>query len=189
MSYSNCVNIHGYCISSMYYFINFTRSFFSLSFLRVTSPLLIFFFFLKCTQTHPHTHTHPHRQINTKIHLLKKKKKKHRDIQTHPHTNKPKRTNNKETDQCLIGTWLERSELVGMGLAWSELGRSRSDLIWLDLIDACGWMLDRVLPDRSCGSVLVTEMVWIRPRGRVDLCSEMGREMGIEREQQIRKNG
>ena len=41
--------------------------------------------------------------------------------------------------------------------------------------------------------MLVTEMVWIRPRGRVDLCSEMGieigGEMGIEREQQIRKNG
>ena len=39
--------------------------------------------------------------------------------------------------------------------------------------------------------MLVTEMVWIRPRERVDLCSEMGieigREMGIEREQQIRK--
>ena len=58
-------------------------------------------------------------------------------------------------------------------------------------------MLDRVLPDRSCGSMLVTEMVWIRLRGRVNLCSEMGikmgREMGIERErereQQIRKNG
>ena len=45
--------------------------------------------------------------------------------------------------------------------------------------------------------MLVTEMVWIRLRGRVNLCSEMGikmgREMGIERErereQQIRKNG
>ena len=38
----------------------------------------------------------------------------------------------------------------------------------------------------------MTERVWITPRGRVDLCSEMGikmgREMGIEREQQIRKN-
>ena len=40
--------------------------------------------------------------------------------------------------------------------------------------------------------MLVTEMVWIRSRGRVDLCLEMGiemgKEMGIEREQQIRKN-
>ena len=35
--------------------------------------------------------------------------------------------------------------------------------------------------------VLVIEIVWIRPRRRVDLCSKMGREMGIEREQQIRK--
>ena len=73
----------------------------------------------------------------------------------------------------------------------------RSDLVgsnrclWIRAreIGACGSMLDRVLHDRSCGSMLVTEMVWIRPRGRVDLCSEIGREMGIEREQQIRKNG
>ena len=62
-------------------------------------------------------------------------------------------------------------------------------------IGACGSMLDRVFPDPSCGSMLVTEMVWIRLRRRVNLCSEMGikmgREMGIEkeREQQIRKNG
>ena len=33
----------------------------------------------------------------------------------------------------------------------------------------------------------VIEMVWIRSRGRVDLCSEMGIEMGIKREQQIKK--
>ena len=39
--------------------------------------------------------------------------------------------------------------------------------------------------------MLMTEMVWIRPRGRVDseMGIEMGREMGIERKQQIRKNG
>ena len=53
-------------------------------------------------------------------------------------------------------------------------------------------MLDRVLLDWSCGSVLVIEMVWIRSRGRVDLCLEMGiemgKKMGIGREQQIRKN-
>ena len=44
-------------------------------------------------------------------------------------------------------------------------------------------MLDLVLPDRNCGLVLVTEMLWIRPRGRVDseMGIEMGREMGIER--------
>ena len=45
------------------------------------------------------------------------------------------------------------------------------------------WVLpNRCLPDRSSGLVLVTEMVWIRPRGRVD--SEMGIEMeisGLER--------
>ena len=40
--------------------------------------------------------------------------------------------------------------------------------------------------------MLVTEMVWIRPRGRVDLCSEMGikmgRKMGIERERERTTN-
>ena len=60
-------------------------------------------------------------------------------------------------------------------------------------IGACGSMLDQVLPNRGYGLVLVTEMMWIRSKGRVDLCSEMGiemgREMSIERKQQIRKNG
>ena len=40
--------------------------------------------------------------------------------------------------------------------------------------------------------MLVTEMVWIRLRGRVNLCSEMGikmgREMGIERERERTTN-
>ena len=77
----------------------------------------------------------------------------------------------------------EISDLIGV--YGSELGRSRSDLIWSDLIGACGSelgrsMLDRVLPDRSCGSMLVTEMVWIRSKGRVDLCSEIGIEIGTE---------
>ena len=35
--------------------------------------------------------------------------------------------------------------------------------------------------------MLVTEMVWIRPRRRVGLCLEMGIKMGTEREQQIIK--
>ena len=76
----------------------------------------------------------------------------------------------------------------------------RSDLVrsdwclWIRAreIDACGSMLDQVFPDRSCGSMLVTEMVWIRLRGRVNLCSEMGikigREMGIERERERTTN-
>ena len=37
--------------------------------------------------------------------------------------------------------------------------------------------------------MLVTKMVWIRPRGRVDLYSKMGIEMSIERDQQIKKMG
>ena len=61
-----------------------------------------------------------------------------------------------------ISAWLEWSKLVG--LAWSEL--NGMGLSWSMLVDrSCG---DRCLPDRSYGSVLVTEMVWIGPRGRVD---------------------
>ena len=33
----------------------------------------------------------------------------------------------------------------------------------------------------------MTARVWITPRRRVDLCSDMGIEMGIKREQQIKK--
>ena len=100
MSYSNRVNIHSYYSSSIYYFINFTFANFSLSSPCLTnlatSSLLIFFFFLKCTQTHPHTNTST--QKNQHRDTLAQKKKKHR------YTNKPTQTNNKETDWCLIGT-------------------------------------------------------------------------------------
>ena len=98
-------------------------------------------------------------------------------------------------DRCLTGTIGARgygSCLIGareISVRFDLVGSNRCLWIRAREISACGLMLDRVLPDRSCGSVLMTEMVWIRPRGRVDLCSEMGREMGIEREQQIRKNG
>ena len=85
---------------------------------------------------------------------------------------------------CLIGA-REISDLIDA--CGSELGRSRSNLIGVCGSELGRLMLDWVLPDRSCGLMLVTKMVWIRPRGRVDLCSEMGIEMGIKREQQIKK--
>ena len=131
----------------------------------VTSHLLIFFFFLRCRQTHPNintsTQTNQHKDT-----LAPKKKKTHRYTNTHTHA----QTNpHRQTTKRQIGAWLERSELmglawselVGMGLAWSELGRSRSDLIGAYGSELGRSMLDRVLPDWSCGSVLVTEMVWI----------------------------
>ena len=124
----------------------------------VTSPLLIFFFFLRCTQTHPH------RKINTEIHLLKKKKI---EIHKHTHTNKPKHTNNKETDRylseqsvfdrCLTGTIgahesclieANGSHLIGARGYGSCLIRARQ-------IGACGselWIGAAV--DWSCGSKL-----------------------------------
>ena len=115
-SYNNRVNIHGYYSSSIYYFINFLFAsfFFSLSSPcstnSVTSPLLIFFFFLRCSQTHPHTNTST--QIN-----------QHKDTQTHPHTNKPTRTNQQRDKSVLIRT-------IG---AWSVLDwNDRSSWVLLD---------------------------------------------------------
>ena len=89
-----------------------------------SSPHLLLF-----PQMHTNTPTNKHIHIDksTQRYTCSKKKKKNTNTQTHPHTNKPTRTNNKETNWCLIGTigaWLEQLELVGMGLAWSELGRS-----------------------------------------------------------------
>ena len=141
----------------MYYFINFTRSFFSLSFLRVTSPLLIFFFFLKCTQTHPHTHTHIHIDKSIQRYTCSKKKKKtqrYTNTPTHKQTQTDKQYRDRSVldryltgtigargyGSCLIGAReiSVRSDLVGSnrclwmdawsGLAWSEL--------W---IGACDW--------------------------------------------------
>ena len=113
MSYSNRVNIHGYCSSSIYYFINCTFAPFFFSLFSVlnklsnfSSPHLLLF-----PQMHTNTPTHKH--IHTEINLLKKKKK-NTDTQTHPHTNKPTQTNNKEIDQCLTGTIKARGScLIG----------------------------------------------------------------------------
>ena len=106
------------------------------------SPLLIFFFFLRWTQTqtHPHTNT----SIQTNQHRDTLAKKKNTKIHKHPYTNRPKWTNNKETNWCLsewselVGlAWSELvglawSKLMGMGLAWSELGRYTN---WSMLVD------------------------------------------------------
>ena len=169
MSYSNCVNIHGYCSSLIYYFINFTFAlFFSLSSLcstnSVTSSLLIFFFFLKCTQTQTHTHTNTSTQKTQHRDTLAQKKKK------------------KDRSSELVG--LAWSELVGMDLAWSELGRSvlvdrscGSVQLWIGVVDrSCGSVLVTGAVERSCGSELLTERErdgWIGasdrslwPRGR-----------------------
>ena len=62
----------------------------------------------------------------------------------------------------------------------------RSDLVgsnrclWIRAreIGACGSMLDRVLPNQSCGYRCLRP---IRSRGRVDLCSENGIERERER--------
>ena len=137
----NCVNIHDYCSSFIYYFTNFSFApFFFLSSLgstnSITSPLLVFFFFLRCTQTHPHTNTST--QTNQyRDTLALKKKKKQRDTQTHPHINKPKRTNNKETDWCLsersVLDWNDQSSWVLPDQSsWVSLDRSSWVWVLLD---------------------------------------------------------
>ena len=159
MSYSNRVNIHGYCSSSIYYFINctFAPFFFSLFFVlnklsNFSSPHLLLF-----PQMHTNTPTHKH--IHTEIHLLKKKKKKHRYTNTPTH--KQTHTDKQQRDRSVLdwndqSSWvlLDRSSwvwvlpnqsLIGAGeisnlidACGSNLGRSRSDLIWSNLIGACG---------------------------------------------------
>ena len=161
----------------------------------VTSPLLIFFF-LRCSQTHPHTNTST--QIN-----------QHKDTQTHPHTNKPTRTNQQRdksmlgqndqclwNDRCLTGT-IEAcgSCLIGArksDRAWSVLDRvwSKSWSVFESLIGAWPvWsVFESFARNKAWLDRCLTDFDWcLTELGRVDLCLEMGREMGIEREQQIRK--
>ena len=184
MSYSNCVNIHGYCSSLIYYFINFTFAlFFSLSSLcstnSVTSSLLIFFFFLKCTQTQTHPHTNTSTQTNQHRDTLAQKKiQRYTNTPTYKQTHTDKQQRDRSMlDQNDRSSWvlLDRSSWVLLDWVWVlpdrsqedlgsdqsqgdlvdacglELGRSWSDLIWSNLIGACGSMLDRVLPNQSCG--------------------------------------
>ena len=85
-----------------------------------------------------------------------------------------------ESNRCL---WIRarensvRSDLVGS-----------DQCLWIRAreIGVCGSVLDQVLPDRSYGSVFVTKMVWIRLKGRADMC--LGIEMGIERERESNKS-
>ena len=135
-----------------------------------------------------HTQTHPHRQINTEIH-------KHTYTQTNPH-----RQTNREIvwcltriigacgscligacESCLIDAWLRGS---GDWVLFEE---------WVWVLLVLQWRcLIFILNDRgregareSEGFEMVVKLsmkIW--PRGRGDLCSkmgiEMGREMGIE---------
>ena len=117
------------------------------------------------TNTNTPTHKHIHTKKSTQRYTCSKKKKI--EIHKHTHTNKPKHTNNKETDQCLTGTIraygsclirANGSRLIGargygsclIG-AWSELGKSV-------LVD---WSLIRAVDQCSCGSEL-----WIGAVGR-----------------------
>ena len=149
MSYSTRVNLHGHCSMCSFLLISVHTNF-SLS-SPCTTTSTPHFLFLRCTQTHPH------RKINTKIHLLKKKR--YTNTPTHKQTQTEKQ---KRDRSVLIGTiGARRSRLIGargygscligtreIGACGSELGRSE---LW---IGAC---------DRSYGSV----QLWI---GAVDRC-------------------
>ena len=129
-SYSNCVNIHGYCSSSIYYLlISRSLHFFSL-FSRLnklsnfSSPHLLLF-----SQMHTNTST----QTNQHKDTLAKKKKKNTHTQRYTNTpiHKQTQTGKQQRDRSVliktINARLEQSELVGLtwselvGLAWSEL--------------------------------------------------------------------
>ena len=116
------------------------------------------------TNTNTPTHKHIHTKNSTQRYTCSKKKKK------------------KDRSSELVG--LAWSELVGMDLAWSELGRSvlvdrscGSVQLWIGVVDrSCGSVLVTEAVERSCGSEFLTERErdgWIGasdrslwPRGR-----------------------
>ena len=93
----------------------------------------------------------------------RKKMRRKIEIHKHTHTNKPKHTNNKETDRCLSERSVFDRCLTGtigahgsclIGASGSRLIGAHgygSCLIGARQIGACGSE-----PDRSCGSVLLT---------------------------------
>ena len=137
-----------------------------------SSPHLLLF-----PQMHTNTLTnkHIHAEKSKQRYTCSKKKKKNTKIHKHTHTqtNPYGQTTKRQigasrNDRCLICTWLERlelvglvwlelvgmglawSELVGMGLAWSKLWRSV--LVNRCLIRSCGSELGR--------SVLAWSELW-----------------------------
>ena len=153
-----------------------------------SSPHLLF------PQMHTNTQTHPHRQINTEIH-------KHTHTQTNPHTNKPTQTNQQRdrsvldwNDQCL---WVFFDRCLWVLLDWCLTEREwRLGIVWgvsmgfagfvvkvSDIYSQWAWKRrsKRKWGVWDGGEAIygdLTEKVWIRPRGRGDLCSEMGIEIG-----------
>ena len=162
---SNREYIHGYCspCKPFFYFI------FSLLYQTTSLPQplqqLVRQNQLKINQTHLLKINQNQPSFNWKLTQNQQKINPNTSTQTNLHRDTlAKKKKNTERLELMgtISAWLEWSKLVG--LAWSEL--NGMGLAWSVLVDrSCG---DRCLPDRSYGSVLVTEMVWIGPRGRVD---------------------
>ena len=134
MSYSNRVNIHGYCSSSIYYFINCTFAPFFFSLFSVLNKLSNF--------SSPHLLLFPQMHTNTPTHKQTHTDKQQRDRSVLDWNN--------QSSWVLLdrSSWvwvLPTQSLIGAGeisnlidACGSNLGRSRSDLIWSNLIGACG---------------------------------------------------
>ena len=170
--------------------------FFSLSFPcstnSITSPLLIFFFFLRCTQTHPHRNTSTQTNQHRDTLAQKKKKKKNTEIHKHTHiqTNPNRQTTKRQigayrNDRCLTGTIRARgyrsclirareiSNLIGA--CGSKLGRSV--LVGRCLIGSCligaG---NQCLWSRWCGLDREGELICVGYRERATDKKKKGRE-------------
>ena len=140
-----------------------------------SSPHLLLF---PQMHTNTPTHKHIHTEKSTQRYTCSKKKKKKR------YTNKPKYTNNKETDRCLLerlvfdrcltgtigahGSCLigaSGSRLIGVSGSWLIEARGYgSCLIGAMQIGACGSELWINASDQSCGSEL-----WIGASNRDDM--------------------
>ena len=138
--------------------------------------------------TNPPTHKHICTDKSTQRYTCSKKKiiKKHRDTQTHPHINKPKRTN-KGTDRCLseraMLDWNDRSSWVSPD--WSSwVSRNQSSWVWVlldrskgdTLTDRCWWIEAREILVKS-DLVGYDRCLWIGAR-EIDACgSKLGRSV------------
>ena len=180
-SYSNRAYMHGYCSMCICYFINFVRTFFSLSSPCTTNELsfpLLIFFFLKYTQTNTPTSTHKQTHTDKPI---------ERQIEARGSWSVLDRSSWVLTsawselvglDRCLTGargswslldwnsSWsmfVEQSELVGLLLersSWVLIGA------WLELVglDRCltGAHLDRCLWNDRSAWVFCLNEAWPR---------------------------
>ena len=179
----------------------------------MTSPFVIFFF-LKCTQTNPHTNTSTSTSTQTNQH---RDTQTHPHTNKPTQTNQQRdRSVLDWNDQCLWVLFDRCLWVMFDWCLWVMLDRClterewRLGLVWgvsmdlasfamkvFDIYSQWAWKRrsKRKWGVWDGGEAVygdLTKKVWIRPRGRGDLCSEMGiemgREMDIERERERATN-